>query len=497
MRLQYRKTPSHDPGFAPGGELLLAESEVGGILQTAYEVIGEIGIEVPDADLRERVLSSGGTARGTRITFSRDEVAAYLLDWRKRRGSEGPGWPREVGWPYDAKAQLDLHVMPYGHTYLDPASGRHVPLTAARLREATRFLGTFHGQQVQASVPGHATDIPAARQPLQQYKTGAQHNPAGGGYGWMGPPATAEHLFRMAEIMSRPIRSTVVYVCSPLRLGGDELTTAIAFRKDLTEVHVGNMGSCGASLPLFPKAALGLAWAETIAGAMCVEALTGLPTSWGASIEPFDLRANTIPFGAPEQVLFYRLSREANAWVRRDSPLGGCASLLTMAKQPGAQAMMEKALAGAVGLSFGCTSLGAGGSLSADEVFSPVQLVLDCELRDWLRRVAQGASWPEDTADTALAMIREAVEGGSFAAAETTLEHYREVYWFPRHLRREMLSAWQALGGPDAVDGARQEALQRLETATWVLPEPRFSRLEAVYEEACRKLGGAEGDRAG
>jgi len=467
---------------------MLAEADAVAVLETAQRAIAEVGIEVPDERLRSKVLKRWGREAGARVTFTRAEVEEYLGDWRERNGLGEPGFRAEVAWPFTGETVLGLSVMPYSHTYLDPATDRHVPLTAAKLIEATRFLGTLHEENVAATAPGHPADVPAPLQPLFEYKTGAQHNPAGGGYGWTGPPATAEHLFRMAEVMDRPITTAVVYVFSPLRLGGAELETAIAFRDRLRAVHVSNMGACGGSFPLSPRVALALSWAETIAGAMCVTALTGLPTNWGGSIEPFDLRAQTIPFGAPEQMLFYRLTRDANAWLRGRKPGGGETPLLTMAKRPGAQAAMEKTAAAAFAVVLGGAGLGAGGSLSADEVFSPVQLLLDRELRDWLTRACRGVDLSLGAGDDALRVIREGVARGSFAASDETLEHYRELYWFPKHLRREMLGTWQALGSPDAIERARREALERIESATWVLPEPKFSELEAIYGGACREL---------
>lgn len=475
------------PGMPRVDQPMVTAADAAAMLEVARQVITQIGLDMPERDLREAVLAVRGTARGRRIVFTPEEVEEYLRACRNGSGSLLPGGEPEPRW-YRRDTVLGLSVMPYSHTWLDPATDRHVPLTAARVEAGARLLGSFHGQ-IEATVPGHPVDVPAALQPVFEYKAGAQYNPAGGGYGWLGAPKTAEYVLRMAEVMGRPITATVVYVTSPLRLGGAELRTALAHRGRLQRVHVGNMGSCGAGLPLMPKAALALSWAETIAGAMCVEALTGLPANWGAGLEPFDLRAQTIPFGAPEQVLLYRFSWEASWRLRGAGPRGFHVPLLTMAKRPGAQAAMEKALAAAFGVSLGTVSLGAAGSLSADEVFSPAQLLLDLELRDWLSRAAQGVAYPQDDLGRAFEMIREGLSAGSFAAADTTLDHYREASWFPRHLRREMLNRWRELGSPEAVQTAGREALARLEAATWVLPEPQFSRLEDVYEEARREVG--------
>ena len=169
-----------------------------------------------------------------------------------------------------------------------------------------------------------------------------------------------------------------------------------------------------------------------------------------------------------------------------------------MAKRPGAQSMLEKSLMAASlvwyrGSAPACPasiSLGAAGSLSADEVFSPAQLILDRELCGWLTRAVLGADHEVDRLADAFDMIREGVALGSFVGADATLDHFRKVSWFPQHLRREMLATWQAAGSPDAVATATAEAAERIAGASWALPEPRFSQLEDLYREAESALGG-------
>jgi len=464
---------------------VLTDGELGGALDLALDIISRIGLEIRDDELRAVVARELGAATGARVTAPRARAEAYLAEWRRRVAGRNSDEPQQLE---DSPVRLRLSVMPYSHTYLDPRTGRHVPLTAARAVEGTRFLSTFPGDQLASSVPGHPVDVPASLQPLFQYKTAAQYNPQGGGYGWLGPPRTAQYVLQMAEEAKCPITATVVYVDSPLRLGGHELRTAYELRRHFQAVHVGNMGSCGATLPLHPRTALALSWAEAMLAGLCIELLTELPTYWGGTVEPFDLRAQTIPFGAPEQALYYRMGREASAWLSGTPPRGGHAPLLTMAKAPGTQAALEKGMSAALGVAWGCTSLGAAGSLSADEVFSPAQVVLDLELRDWLDRVVAGIGPPEHEPTDALGAIRKAVEGRGFTDADATLDGYAALSWFPGHLRREMLGRWRDLGSPSAEETARREAVERIESAQWRLPEPGFGALEAIYADAAARL---------
>jgi trimethylamine:corrinoid methyltransferase-like protein len=465
---------------------MLNDERMRNLLETAYRVIAEIGIRVPEPAYRAAAVASGGRERDGRIVFTRGQIDEYLSRWRERCGYGGTGWPSEP--PPQRRRPLRVGVMPYAHTYLDPRTGEHLPLTVDRVEEACRFLSTFAAAGVDVQAIGAPVDVAPALQPILQYKLSAQYIPGGGGCGWYGPPSTAEFIFRMAEALGKPITAIPIYVYSPLQLGGKELDVAVAFADRLKRLHIGNMGSCGATLPALPLPALALSWAETISGAMCVEAITGLPTNWSGGIEPFDLRAQTIPFGAPEQTLYYRLACEASAWMSGSDPSGGSATLLTMAKRPGAQSMLEKGASAAFTVSGGCRYLGAAGSLSADEVFSPVQMVLDLELRDWLERLAGGVDLGGEPGTDDFDVIAAGLRRSEFLTADATLDRYAELTWYPRHLRREMLARWRQLGSPDAVETARLEAIERLERAEWALPEPQFGALEDIWVEACRRL---------
>ena len=61
-----------------------------------------------------------------------------------------------------------------------------------------------------------------------------------------------------------------------------------------------------------------------------------------------------------------------------------------MAKVPDCQSAAEKAAIMTAGAFLGARHFCCAGTLSLDEIFSPEQLLVDCEIRDWVQRGARG-----------------------------------------------------------------------------------------------------------
>ena len=100
----------------------------------------------------------------------------------------------------------------------------------------------------------------------------------------------------------------------------------------------------------------------------------------------------------------------------------------------------------------------AAGLLSIDEVCSPVQMVLDAELAQYLGQVARGFQINEET--LALDAIDECARStGVFLAEEHTVDNYCACTWMPRLFSKDMLANF--LENPiTATERARELALE-------------------------------------
>ena len=111
--------------------------------------------------------------------------------------------------------------------------------------------------------------------------------------------------------------------------------------------------------------------------------------TFGVGIFPFDLRAGSQVFGSPENLLYQMLCMDLNRFYGRP-PDGGPGNIHVMSKIPDMQAAADKAAIMAWGASLGQRHFGAAGTLSLDDIFSAEQLILDCEIRDWVEAAIRG-----------------------------------------------------------------------------------------------------------
>jgi trimethylamine--corrinoid protein Co-methyltransferase len=361
-----------------------------------------------------------------------------------------------------------------------------VPLTTARLIEAAKLVDSLLEERVGGYAPGCPADVPAHLQPVLQYKIQAQCCRCGA---TPVDPKWAESLpyvMDMAEVLGQPMRSLPVYVVSPLTIGAESLKCVMAVRDRLDHLHTGNMSSVGGTAPVRIGSALALGLAEVVGSAMVLRAITGLPVSWSVAAMAFDLRAMAMSFGGPEDVLFRWACEEFGAFCHGRDPGRPQGMARTQAKLPGPQASAEKMAGLLSGALVGSRDFGGAGTLSLDEVFSPEQLIVDCELRDYVERLVAGIDGDCDPA----AAFAEAASGldGGFLRLDSTLDHYREVYWLPRLFERRSLAGWLGDGAVDMRDRAKAIARERIRKHDYQLAPDLAREVDAVYARAERDL---------
>jgi trimethylamine--corrinoid protein Co-methyltransferase len=115
-------------------------------------------------------------------------------------------------------------------------------------------------------------------------------------------------------------------------------------------------------------------------------------------------------------------------------------------------------------------------------IFSFEQLLLDCEIYEMLRVVAQGFAIDADT--LALEVIDAVGPGSHFLGQKHTRTHMRQV-WQPTLFNRTPWEEWERQGRPSALDRAREQARHILSSHQ---PEPlpcadRLKEIITAYEK--------------
>jgi trimethylamine:corrinoid methyltransferase-like protein len=200
----------------------------------------------------------------------------------------------------------------------------------------------------------------------------------------------------------------------------------------------------------------------------------------------FDLHAMALCLGGPEQRLFMWASEELNAFCQGREPgiPSGWGSMYTEAKLPGVQAASEKTAGAMAAALLGVRTLDGGGELKG--VFSPEQLIIDCEIRDHVARLVAGVEVDCD-AEACLVEVAAGL-GRSFVGLDSTLDGYMETYWFPRLFDRRPLSSWQQTPEPGLRRRAREVARKRIREHDYALPSDAAGELARIYDRARKEL---------
>jgi trimethylamine:corrinoid methyltransferase-like protein len=453
----------------------LSEEACERVHRTALRLLQEVGVGVARDDLRQRLARLGLPAHGEFVRLDPALVQAHVDDNRRRLAGLPQGEPADDG-------RLHLGVSGYTFCCHDPDTGATAPYTSEQLARMTRFADALADRGVRAAAPGFPADVPPDLQAVAQYRIGALYSRRGGELGGVRSPAALEHILAMAETMGQPIRSLPVYVISPLRLRGESLDLALHFSSRIDRVDVYSMPAAGATAPIAPFGGLCLALAEVLGSFVLLRELTDLTVDFSLSLYPFDLRAMAMVFGSPENFLFNTLTADLHRYYgyRRDR---GSHELYVMAASPGPQAAAQKAGMMTAGALLGSRHFSGAGALSMDDIFSPQQLLLDCELRDHVQRLVQGLDI-EDSGRDWVELIRQGVEHG-FTALDDTLDNYRRLYWYPR-LFDYSLGQWKQ-PGRDWQERTRTLFHETLEGQQYELSGDRRDEIDRIWQQAQRE----------
>ncbi|MDW8100043.1 MAG: trimethylamine methyltransferase family protein [Anaerolineae bacterium] len=466
---------------------LISLEQAARVHELAKRILREIGLEVRHERTLERLQAEGFRIRSDRVHFEPAIVEEHVEEMRRLIASRAqPNLASDDG-------RLALSVSTYSLYVHDIEADRVVPYTTDRLIEMCKLIDTLADDGVYGAPPGIPTDVHPDLHPIAQYRIAALYARQGATPVDPTSARTVNYLLDMAEVMGRPIRSLPVYMPSPLRLGGESLEVVLACLDRLSHIWVSSMPSTGATAPVHPFGALALAAAELMGGMVILHVMTGKPVTFGVGIFPFDLRTGAMVFGSPENLLFQMLCADFNRFYGWEDD-GAPGNIHVMSKLPDGQSAADKAAIMAIGAFLGARHFSCAGTLSLDEVFSPEQLLLDCEIRDWVQRAIQGLWLGEEAVDDWLAEIRTGVERG-FMGLNSTLDFYRpyvstssQHIWYPRRFERRAIGPWLSAGEPRLSQRLRDEVRRRIAAHDFELAADRRREIERIYQAACQAI---------
>jgi len=364
-----------------------------------------------------------------------------------------------------------------------------------RLVQALPHIDAAGNLVYSAEIPPHVGDMIAYR-----HMWNHTEKKGGGGLGRCPSCCTAlrpqsfDYLCEMLEVKigrekmrSEPEFSFFMGVASPLRYGDDILKMALHAIRRGQVVGIGGNCNCGVQSPITPAANIALDHAERLAGMCLVTSIQRDAKFYFCNHTYFlDLLSADIASGSPEQTLLALLGQKV---------LEHCGFQIVVnhpimdvgAHTPDAQASAEKMMYALLTALGGARGIGGAGQLKED--FSYEQLVIDDEIAGYVKHLIKGA---EITAETiALETIVERGIGANFLDCDTTLNHFREVYYPAKLFGRKRKSEWMRDGAKDTLTRAHEkvEAALARETPTFLTAD-QLAAMDEIIHRACRELAG-------
>lgn len=142
---------------------------------------------------------------------------------------------------------------------------------------------------------------------------------------------------------------------------------------------------------------------------------------------------------------------------------------LSDAKVPGHEAGVQKVSSAIMNATSYGNGYIAAGLLGVDEVFSPIQMILDNEITGALIKTSKGFEVDEES--LGLDIIDEIGSGGNFLATDHTAMNFRDSLWFTDIWSREMYSVWNESGKKSEIDRAKDKYFNLMNNSKPIEPQ--------------------------
>ncbi|MHC4591687.1 MAG: trimethylamine methyltransferase family protein [Planctomycetota bacterium] len=447
--------------------------DVESVWENACRILEGAGLVVLNPSIRER-LAGMLPCEGGRIRLPRGLMRRCLGEIRDRSGAEpspSPGTPITIG-------NSDLNV-----SYLDPRTDENRPYETATVVQHAKLAFQLTEEGLLA---GGVTGVPQDVPPRLQFVAGAYldavYNPRPSSHTLALDPEQFSFLLEIADLFGLP-HVLCTEMISPLRFAGGSVDIAFEWLDRGHEIMVGvdPMPMLGVTAP----ADWHMGWAQSVAenlGSYIIFREAGFERVALPSFRLFvpNMRVGTIYFSSPKHLtalLTRRKVREFFGLATSSAEL-----MLVTAKRADAQAAAEKMAGAMLGKLYGFAHLEGAGGLWLDEIFSPVQLIIDLEIRNYVNSLdPQLAGSAEDV----LEVMERGLTGGGFLDDPLTLDAFEDYIWRPGLFDLSPRGGWT---GPSVHERARDIAEARAAQYSYELTDERREELERIMVRARRAL---------
>ena len=455
----------------------LSERQTDLVHRAVLKILDETGFACDHPPTVEAVTGlQGARFENGRLKFSPELVSATIEQLRSAGRKHRPAERLRVTAPWNCLNIIDM----------DTDEVR--PSVAA---DATSMLKLVASSNDSGPAPVYPCDLHERLQILWLEKSCLELTPGFGGGVITQDPETIRWIGRLYAAAGRRYTLTVQFLISPLRLDHLALDLLLRFREDPLVDVVADTSPIpigGMTAPLFASGLLAQGIAESLGGmivARCLDLVDADEVLW-PRVDFGDMRDMTVGHSLPESVMIQVLLRDLREHFS-GLPLD-LIYLNTNAKRPNAFATVDRMaymlMLGLAGFREFC--LGAG-QLSVDEIFSPVQFIIDMEIGRYVQRILDGLVCEGEPDDIAQ-VIADGVSEGSFLTHPTTLAALPDLF-DSQLFRRDGVNHWRADGEPMLEQLALDRARQTIDSYHYELEADKQLALDRTFDEACRALG--------
>ena len=470
------------PGSSGGRYKPLKETDIQRIHEASLTVLERTGIEVMPSECRDIFDQAGARIDDAhnRVFISRSMVEDALATAQNQVRLCGR----------DPKHDLNL-----GGTRVYMGTGgaavKVLDLDTQRVRESTLADVAKIGRLVDALDNIHfylracvARDIPIELLDVNTYYAAITNTTKHVTVNCFSAPSVRD-VVEMAALIAggrealreRPIVSlTTCWTVSPLRYAPETVEVLTeAIRQDIP-VFLSSAPQAGATSPAALAGSLVQINAEELSGIVYTQLLKpGAPIVLGYVPSVADLRTGNFVGGAAEFAIMHAAAAQLGQFY--NLPVYNSSGLAD-SKVPDIQAGYEKGITGLAAALAGANYIHhSAGFLESLLTVAYEQYVIDDDINGTIMRAVRGIEVTDETLSVEL--IDEVCRGGPghFLGTQQSLALMNTEYYYPHTGDRQRREDWEAQGGLDMRERARQKAKQILETHQ---PEPIASEIDAA-----------------
>jgi trimethylamine:corrinoid methyltransferase-like protein len=397
------------------------------IIDASFNLLASVGLKATGGGILDRLKKLGYYEKDSRILIPKKRSREFLEELRKNKELLLADIERNT------RDRLVGALSGYTMDCKDYRSGRVEPFTVETLEEHAKLVQKIRKRYpaLLSTAPGYPSDVPPEMESVAKYRTSVKYCDGE----WLFEPtslAAANYLFEMADVVGHKVDRLPVYPVTPLVYSGDSIDIVLANKDRLKSAYVFSMPSLGVTAPLSVSMSFAVVLAEVLGSGLLTHELTGLDILIRPEIFPYDMRSMNYAYGSPEKFVYEAMSADFLAQLL-DVPVNyHCTNIHSMSMLE--KVYMDRYSLMTAGALFGATKFYCVGTLGFDQIFSPVQLILDLEMIRQLQRMIDLGGIEEIPVDFA-DMIGKNIDG-NFIATDLTRRNYKNYLEYSQVFRK-------------------------------------------------------------